>query len=283
MLKCAYCSNHKVDGHDVALFDVRKTVDQMEKLQQLPNTRGFEIVDGVFNLPLPHALDVCRQMRQRQVKLPWTCMLNIGAVTEELAQLMGETGCMRVDFGTDACSDPVLRRLNKTYTKQDIVNAHNIIAAQESIGIMHCIFIGSPGETRASVFESLELMDRLVPNQADVNNFVYFSLGMRIWEGTRLYDIALEDGVIQRQDDMSFPHFYIAPNILRDDQLLDEIEAFIVAHENWYLWWGLPNCSLRQRIRQVTEEYHNTQQLFQQHMHSGAKSWTPSSSPAATG
>ena len=36
--------------------------------------------------------------------------------------------------------------------------------------------------------------------------------------------------------------------MVHDDRLLNDIQARVLANGNWYLWWGLRNIPLRQRL-----------------------------------
>lgn len=260
-LHCIYCSNFKLEGHGVVTRPVKLVVDEMEDIIKNSVGQGFEIVDSVFNVPLSHAIDICREMKRRGINSPWACMLNPGAVTESLLSLMRETGCYKVEFGTDSCATEILRILGKTYTREDIIRAHHF-TDRNDINIMHCVFLGAPGDNRETIFETLELLSQLVPDNPHSRHRVYLCLGLRIWDNTQLYDIALRDGLITSADDISFPIFYISPSLLGDEKLLDEVEEKVVKNSNWYLWWGLPNYSLKERIQQVTREFDKMREIY---------------------
>nr|VFJ46075.1 MAG: Radical SAM superfamily enzyme YgiQ, UPF0313 family [Candidatus Kentron sp. DK] len=258
-LDCIFCGNFNVEGRAINLRPVTEVVDKIEAI--CARSEGFEYADGVFNLPLFHALEICREMRRRNLHAPWSCQLNPSAVTSELVDLLAQTGCQHVEFGTDSGSDSVLRRLKKNFTRTQVISAHQLVASR-GIDIMHCVFIGAPGETRQSVHETLDLMEQLVPNDASQGYRVYWSLGLRILESSELHRIAVAEGLLDRQDTLGVPRFYLAPQVARDRQLLDEIEERVCAHPNWYLWWGLPNISLHERIEQARLQERKVAQLY---------------------
>jgi radical SAM superfamily enzyme YgiQ (UPF0313 family) len=261
VLSCIFCSNFQVDGEGVALKPPAQAVDEIERILARGETTGFEFVDGVFNLPLAHALAVCREMKRRGIRAPWTCMLNPAAVSVELADLLQETGCERIEFGTDSLSDPVLRVLKKNFRQEHVRNADALLTGR-GIDITHCVFLGSPGETRESLAETLDVLSELVPATGVVGKHAYLSLGLRVFAGTRLHEIARAEGVVPEGANLAVPRFYVAPWLLEDEALLDAIEARVVANENWYLWWGIPNVPLRKRVRQVVEETRKIEALF---------------------
>jgi len=263
VLRCIYCSNHKVEGHKVITKSPELVVDEIEEVLAQSETPGFEFTDGVFNIPLEHAITVCKEMRHRGLNMPWQCMLSAGAVTEELLDLMKETGCSKVEFGTDSCSDEILLNLGKNYTKADVERAHHLVD-ERGIDIMHCIFLGSPGDNARTIHETLDVMDALVPDDPESHHQVYFCLGLRIWDGTLLHDIALREGLVSGESDLLFPHFYISKDLSENSGLLDEIEQRIVPNNKWYLWWGLPNYSLKERIQLVSSEYEKMHKVYYQ-------------------
>lgn len=42
--------------------------------------------------------------------------------------------------------------------------------------------------------------------------------------------------------------------VLTDHALLDDIQDRVLTNPRWYLWWGLTNISLRERIRLASAE-----------------------------
>lgn len=259
VLECIFCSNHLIDGTGVQRNEVRRLVDEVERIVD-EGYDSFEIVDGVFNLPLHFALAFLEEMIRRQVRLPWSSMINPGAVNRELVEMMKETGCRHVEFGTDSGSDRILAGLKKNFRQRQIFAAHRLFR-EVGIKAMHCAFIGSPGDDRESVFETFEVMDQLVPSDCD-DSRVYWTLGLRICRGTTLHRMAVDEGRLNGDERFLVPKYYISDAVLRDPQLLDDIQARVLENENWYLWWGLRNISLRQRIRQAQEENRQIEQMI---------------------
>lgn len=251
VLECVFCSNFLVDGTGVKFDDVRRVADEVERLQG-EGLEVLEIVDGVFNLPLNYSIEVLREFARRGIEMPWSCMINPGNVTPELVDLMVSTGCYYVEFGTDSCNDRVLRRLKKNFRQRQIVTAHRQFE-QAGIRVEHCLFIGSPGDDRDSVRETFDVMSELVPPGAP-DAHAYWTLGLRVCRGTALHTTAVEEGQLTGDERFIVPKYYVAPEVIKDDALLDEIQERVLANDNWYLWWGLRTIGLRERIRMAREE-----------------------------
>ena len=79
--------------------------------------------------------------------------------------------------------------------------------ADSGIERMGFLLLGSPGETRDSVDQSLDFADSL-----DLNA-LRLSAGVRIYPDTELADVARQQGVISPQDDLLLPRFYLSRNL----------------------------------------------------------------------
>lgn len=267
ILSCIYCTNSVIAGTKIRLKSPGTTVDEIEQIIKHGRAKKFEFADGAFNMPYDHALQVCREMVKRKIHYPWICMFSPGTVTQDLVDLMAETGCCRVELGTEAGSNKILKNLEKNFGVEQIRKTHQILT-ERGIRVEHCIFIGSPGENRDTVLETFELMNELVPNSKNSLSRVFISLGFRVFKETKLYQIALEEGVLRKEDCLALPRFYVSPNVLRDDLLLSLIEKWVVEHQNWYLWWGLPHYSLRERIEEVNQVYKKIEDVYYETMNS---------------
>jgi radical SAM superfamily enzyme YgiQ (UPF0313 family) len=266
-LPCIYCANFKNGGRAFRLKDPARVADEIEAIIGMGIAHRFEFTEGAFNIPHDHALSVCRELVRRNIRFPWNCMFNPGVITEELADLMARSGCDLVELGSESGSDLILKNLKKDFTVSQLKKTH-IILTTRGIKAEHCVFIGSPGETRQTIQDTFDIMDGLLPDGPDSMGRLFITLGYRIFKGNELYNIALEQGVLRRDDDLAVPRFYIAPEVLRDDSILKLIEERAVGHANRYLWWGLPAYSLTERVKQVEGEYKKMERMYNETVYS---------------
>ena len=80
------------------------------------------------------------------------------------------------------------------------------------------LLLGGPGETRETIEESLAFADSLNLDALKI------TVGLRIYPGTALAATALAEGVIQPDDDLLWPRFYLAPQL--SDWLPERIAAY---------------------------------------------------------
>jgi radical SAM superfamily enzyme YgiQ (UPF0313 family) len=263
LLDCVFCGNFLIDGPGVKRRPPAVVADEIAS-QLADGTDRYEFVDGVFNLPLDHALAVLDEVERRDIRAPFSAMVNPGAVNADLVERMARAGCRQVEFGTDSGADHVLAGLGKNFRSRQIRAAHRLFDAA-GIAIQHCLFIGSPGDDRDSVLRTFDLMDDLVPD-GHPRHRAFWTFGLRISRGTPLHRIALAEGLLGAADALLAPRFYVAPAVLADDGLLDVIQDRVVGNGNHYLWWGLPQIPLRQRLAEVRARTDGIAAAFARHL-----------------
>ncbi|HEY3415556.1 MAG TPA: radical SAM protein, partial [Armatimonadota bacterium] len=215
--RCIYCADPLGKGRvcrlrppDYVVSEMRALVDQ--------GVDCFHLCDAEFNMPLRHALDVCRAIVDSGLaeRLSWYTYASPAPFTDELAGLMQRAGCRGINFGADSGDDAMLRALGREYTAADIRRTADI-CRRHGITVMFDLLIGGPGETRESVKRSIDLMKALDPAR------VGLSVGVRVYPGTQMADLVRQQGFssanpalhgqIEGNDDLVFPIYYLAPEV----------------------------------------------------------------------
>jgi radical SAM superfamily enzyme YgiQ (UPF0313 family) len=165
-LRCEYCTYPIIEGRVGRTRAPSVVVDELESiLAAQPDLKHVFFVDSVFNLPRAHAKSVCREMIEREVKIPWTCYANPLGFDAELAGLMKAAGCAGMEVGADSGSDRLLDALGKGFTTEQIRSLSRL-AKQEGIPDCHTFLLGTPGEDFDDVQRTLEFIVDLDPFSA---------------------------------------------------------------------------------------------------------------------
>jgi hypothetical protein len=85
--------------------------------------------------------------------------------------------------------------------------------------------LGSPGETRKSIEESLAFADSLKLDSLRI------TAGVRIYPHTSLAGKAVEEGVISSQDGLLLPRFYLTKGL--EPWLHDTLKSWAIARPHW--------------------------------------------------
>jgi radical SAM superfamily enzyme YgiQ (UPF0313 family) len=202
---CSYCSTARIQGRSIRSQSPRTVVQGLKRLERA-GFRQFYIVDNSFNIPEAYGLELCQQMLLASLQIRWRCIIYPHRLSPRLVQAMAVAGCVEVALGFESGSEQILRRMNKRFTPDDVRRAADLLA-EHGIRRVGFLLLGGPGETRQTVEQSLAFAESL---QLEA---LRTTVGIRIYPGTPLAKTALREGLIDPDDDLLRPRFYLAPGL----------------------------------------------------------------------
>jgi radical SAM superfamily enzyme YgiQ (UPF0313 family) len=225
VFKCVYCTYLNVEGWGYRLRDPEAVVDEMEALHRDARVRHFEFVDSTFNAPPRHATAVCAAVVRRGLRAHLdTTNFTPANAPPELLGAMRRAGFRWLGITAESASDPVLERLQKGFDADKVhAVARDVEAA--GIGVLWIFLIGGPGETDATLEETL----RFAAWRLSRGDAVYMTVGVRVYPGTTLQRIAVADGVIEAGDPLLVPTFYQSA-ALPLDRAIARLRRFAAGH-----------------------------------------------------
>ncbi len=122
---------------------------------------------------------------------------------------MKRAGCTGVELGIDAANDSMLRALRKGFTMEDVARCTEG-CRQAKLPCMLYLILGAPGETKATIDQSLSNIRKLHLTA------VTYSFGLRIFPGTGLVELLGQEGHSLSDDDLLEPCFYFSPDLPSD-------------------------------------------------------------------
>ena len=175
---CVYCADRLTKGRTVRERPPAEVADEVAALLK----QGVDVLhlcDSEFNIPLRHALDVCRELVGRGLgrRVRWYTYASIVPFPDELARAMREAGCVGVNFGADSANAQMLATYGRRYRKEDIAEAVGL-CKRRGLRVMIDLLLGGPGETESSVRETVAFMKEISPD------CVGAALGVRVYPGT---------------------------------------------------------------------------------------------------
>jgi radical SAM superfamily enzyme YgiQ (UPF0313 family) len=207
--KCVYCTYRNVEGWGYRLRDPGAVAEELLELERSAGVRHIDFVDSTFNSPPGHAIDVCRAIMNlpRRFHLE-TMNFTPASCSDELLAAMRGAGFAALGITAESASDPVLAKLEKGF---DAARVRQVAERVTRAGLrsLWIFLVGGPGETPATLEETLAFTaDRLRRGDA-----AYMTVGLRIYPGTTLHQIALAEGRIDYADTLLAPTFYFAPGL----------------------------------------------------------------------
>ena len=206
---CLYCIYPLLEGgYRVRLHDPEGVADEVERVMAA-GAKEFYFVDQVFNFPVEHAIQVCEAIIARGLKPTWRAFFHEAYITPELVDACVRAGCRVFEFSPDGISDASLRALGKTYTFADIERAYAVIDRHPEARMKVSFMMAAPGERRPDLLHLAHFLAR----QSVKRRYLFFSTieVMRIYPGTPVHRIALDEGMVRPDDDLLEPVFYSKP------------------------------------------------------------------------
>jgi radical SAM superfamily enzyme YgiQ (UPF0313 family) len=224
-LNCSYCSTSTIEGRLIRKRSPSAVVDTLRRWRSAGYSRVF-FVDNVFNLPTRYAEDLCQCMTGARLDIRWRAILYPGRVTASLVRSMARAGCRDISLGFESGSTQILNRMHKRFSLDDIRRANRLLV-DAGIGRMGFLLLGGPGETRQTVLESLTFADGLKLDALKL------TIGLRIYPYTALARIAVREEVVEPQNDLLRPTFYIARGL--DAWLRETVGEWVAKRPHWVM------------------------------------------------
>jgi len=185
--QCLFCDRPQV-GKKFRARSAKSVADEMQECQELGIKEIF-IYDDTFAVDRQRVLDICSQIKIRQLTIAWDIRTRVNTVDEEMLRAMKQAGCQRIHYGVEAGTQKILNVLRKGITLEQASNAFRLT---RKIGIQSAAYfmIGSPTETKQDILQTINFMKHLNPDYAQVAITTPFP-------ATDLYKLAQDEGVIK--------------------------------------------------------------------------------------
>ena len=204
--KCSYCTYPLIEGSKVRTLDADKIIDTLSELYFDNKIDYVFFTDSVFNLNKNFNYELAEKIIRNKIKIKWGAYFTISNFDEELLKILKTAGLTHIEFGTEAFSDITLQSYGKHFSVAEIIEK-SALCNKTGINFAHFLILGGLGETKKSLTETFE-------NSKKINNSVFFPfVGMRIYPGTKLHKDAIQEGVIEKDDPLLEPKFYISKDI----------------------------------------------------------------------
>ena len=221
---CVYCTYPHIEGRQLRLVPPNEVAREARELQEM-GARYLFITDSAFNADQDHSLAVAGALRRHGLTIPWGAFFAPTRPPDRYYPLLAEAGLTHVEFGTEALCDPQLKRYGKPFGAADVSAAHEC-ARGAGVHIAHYLLLGGPGEDARTLDETLERAEEL-------EKAVFFAFcGIRIFPHSPLYDIAVAEGQITRDQNLLSPVFYRSRGI-GTEEIIARVKEQARGRVNW--------------------------------------------------
>ncbi|MFZ2956941.1 MAG: radical SAM protein [Candidatus Ozemobacteraceae bacterium] len=191
--QCAFCLWPQVmHGNRYRLRSPQNIVDEMEwVLSKWPQAKHGEFFfeDDTFTVDPARAHAICDEILRRSIRCRWSVNSRADVCDENLFRHMKKAGCRLVLVGFESANQEMLDRMNK---RLNLLQMRNFIhtAKKAGLAIHGCFVLGLPGETEASMRETI---DFALKEDLDT---VQFS-GAVPFPGTKYFTYCRDNGLLR--------------------------------------------------------------------------------------
>ena len=207
---CIYCTYPLIEGKKVRTLNTDKIVDTLKQLYYQKGIDYIFFTDSVFNINNKYNYELAEKIISSGIKINWGGYFTFTQLDKDLLKILKKSGLKHIEFGTETMSDTTLKTYGKNFTVNDILEK-SALCNQLDIDYAHFMILGGYGETNQTVDETFQ-------NSKSIENSVFFTyVGMRIYPGTKLQEYAIQEGVIDKNDNLLEPRYYLSKDVDYED------------------------------------------------------------------
>ncbi len=235
---CVYCTYPRLEGTYLRRRPPAAVAAEMQRLRRDLGTTEQFVVDSSFNADERHMTAVCEELLRLRsgpaaplADVSFSCYLQPRVSDPAVFGLLRAAGCTSVDFGIDSAAETLLPRFGKSFTVADL-RAATAAARAAGLDVCHSLLFGGPGETPATVAETVRVTDEAAPTA------VVAMVGLRIYPGTALAQVAREAGLTGEREPLLEPRFYAAGHIAGDPGMMwlpRQVGEAAAPRRSWFL------------------------------------------------
>lgn len=221
---CTFCSPSDWWQHKIRYRSIKNVISEIEEIVNKFGITDIYVGDDIFTHNKKRVYAFCQGLKDKGLKIRWTCLTRADCVDFRLLKTMHDSGCCEISIGLESANDDTLALINKGESVKDIKKAINMC---EEIGIQTrvTIIFGLPKENEEKLFNTLTFLENCQPNQVQLYSLALYdgtmlfgdteSLGIKIiynepeqWSRNVL-DPMCETETLPRKNIIKMAHIYV--------------------------------------------------------------------------
>ncbi|MBF0502203.1 MAG: radical SAM protein [Candidatus Riflebacteria bacterium] len=184
---CSFCVfPQTLMGRGYRKRSIHSIIDEMVYISEnMPAVRGVFLEDDTFTADPGRVREFCERLIERRLRITWSANARAEVDRETLAS-MKRAGVRALCVGFESGNQGLLDAIGKGL-RLDRMERFACDADELGVKIHGCFMVGLPGETRATLWETLQFAMRLPLDTAQ-----FYPL--MVYPGTRAYDQAMAEG-----------------------------------------------------------------------------------------
>nr|WP_321397791.1 radical SAM protein [uncultured Desulfobacter sp.] len=224
---CVFCAWPQLmyGGNGYRTRNPKDIVDEIEFCVEKYGFKSFYFDDDTFNVGKKRIMALCKEIKSRNMNLPWAIMARADQMDRELLETLKNAGLHALKYGVESGAQEILDGACKGL---DLDKVSETIRITKELGIQfHLTFMfGLPGETEETARKTMALALDLDPDS------LQFSIATP-FPGSRFYDMLLKKGHLLSTNPDEYDGYHNA--VVRTDAL-DHTDLVSLRNEAESMW-----------------------------------------------
>lgn len=151
---CSWCS-HAVYGFSHRRRKPEGVVEEIAHLQQRWNPDQFWIADDVFTVNKDWIHHFHAELKRRGIRISYECISRADRLSEEVADLLQQSGCRRLWVGSESGSQRLLDKMSRGVTLEEVRQGVKWLQ-QRGIEAGLFVMVGYGDESEAEIVETIQ-------------------------------------------------------------------------------------------------------------------------------
>jgi radical SAM superfamily enzyme YgiQ (UPF0313 family) len=239
---CTYC-NKQMNPCNFRARSARNVVDEMELVIKDYGVEHVQFIDDYFSGDRDRIHAICREIRQRRLKIEWSCEVRMDSVLDyHLLRTMRKAGCVKCHIGIESGSQRTLDGIRKEQKVEDVIEGAKVFH-QAGMFMKFFLLIGFPWETEEDIKATEAMIYKAKPHMIAISI-------LNPMPGTKVYKDIQKAGKLVNDFNLENYHYYhCKPAFNHDHFTYDELKAHRDRITDEYLSWFYSPEQFRSRKR----------------------------------
>ncbi|EKD28400.1 MAG: radical SAM protein [uncultured bacterium] len=173
---CSFCSTHLYWRKKYRLREVNNVIDEIKFLITKRNAKYIHFLDDIFGLNPKWIEEFIIEVKKTKLKFNFSIVLHPMSYRNNRYSIFSglkDIGCSLISFGAQSANKDILKNINRLECEpQELEDA---ISKTNNLNIVSVLtyILGLPGETRETIKETLQFVNKVKPTIVDFHPLLY--------------------------------------------------------------------------------------------------------------
>ncbi len=191
--RCSFCVLDSISRKRIRYRSPKNVVDEIQHINIVfPQIKRIWIHDDNFTMSNKRAIEICKEIVNRNIRMEFICSCRIKPFTKELVYWLEKAGFIQVLFGIESGAKKIMETCGKKLTKDEVERTIELFR-DSNIIVTGFLIMGLYGETDETVEETANF----IYDMQKIRYMYYEDIGIAaVYPATELFDISKKNGVL---------------------------------------------------------------------------------------